>query len=105
MRKFLFLERPRPSPETARTAGSCVSAEGHMTPAVSPALRLPVAIVLKSGPKSGQIRLEIPKWGRDSALPRRRAHSLLHGGTRGAFTLPLQEFLHPLPFCCQFQLC
>ena len=66
MRKFLFLERPRPSPETARTAGSCVSAEGHMTPAVSPALRPPVAPVPKSGPKSGQIRLESPRWGRDS---------------------------------------
>lgn len=39
MRKYSFLERPRPSLETARTAGSCVSAEGHMTPAVSPAPR------------------------------------------------------------------
>ena len=43
MRKFSFLERPRSSPETARTAGSCGSAEGHMTPAVSPALRPPRA--------------------------------------------------------------
>lgn len=65
MRKFLFLERPHPSPETARTAGSCVSAEGHMTPAVSPALRSPVAPVPKPCPKSGQIRLESPRWGRD----------------------------------------
>ncbi len=37
MGKILFSERPRPPPETARTAGSCGSAEGHMTPAVSPA--------------------------------------------------------------------
>ena len=83
MRKFLFLERPRPSPETARTAGSCVSAEGHMTPAVSPALRPPVAPVPKSGPKSGQIRLESPRWGRDSALPRRRAHSASQAAAKG----------------------
>ena len=50
MRKFSFLERPRPSPETARTAGSCVSAEGHMTPAVSPAFSFVLRRALKIGP-------------------------------------------------------
>ena len=83
MRKFWFLERPRPSPETARTAGSCVSAEGHMTPAVSPALRPPAASLPKPCPKSGQIRLENPRWGRDSALPRRRAHSASQAAAKG----------------------
>ena len=54
MRKFLFLERPRPSPETARTAGSCDSAVGHMTPAVSPAPRPSVVPVPKIRPKAVQ---------------------------------------------------
>ena len=72
MRKFLFLERPHPSPETARTAGSCVSAEGHIVTARAhksarafSCSSSPVAPVPKPCPKSGQIRLESPRWGRD----------------------------------------
>ena len=83
MRKFWFLERPRPFPATARTAGSCDTAVGHMTPAVSPALRPPAAPVPKPGPKSGQIRLESPRWGRDSTLPPRRAHSASQAAAKG----------------------
>ena len=59
MRKFLFLERPLPFPETARTAGSCGSAEGHMTPAVSPAPLPQTALRSSSGSSAAQIRFEI----------------------------------------------
>ena len=59
MRKFLFLERPRSSPETARTAGSCGSAVGHTTPAVSPAPLPQTALRSSSGPAAAQIRFEI----------------------------------------------
>ena len=75
-----------------------------MTPAFI-LLFVPAAPVLKPCPKSGQIHLESPRLGRDSALPRRRAHSASQRCIRDVLSLLFQEFLHPLPFCCQFQLC
>ena len=90
MGKFLFLERPRLSPETARTAGSCGPAEGHRTPAVSPAPLPQTALRSSSGPAAAQICFEI-LGGQGSAQTRTRAHSALQRATKGILALLLHE--------------
>src|SRR5699024_4859904 len=45
--------------------------------------QIPRIGLLHSGGTTGQIRPESPRWGRDSALPQKRAHSPSQAVTRG----------------------
>ena len=82
MGKNLFLERPRPPPETARTAGSCGPAEGHMTPAVSPAPLPQTALRSSLGPAAAQIRFVI-SGGQGLCLAPKEGTQLLTTGHKG----------------------